>query len=309
LSNQPFCALQECIPKVKAAMQRCILQTGAQKMFAICIETEDPWEIIARGKYVLQQFGHLATNCSFLVGGPLSGHSALSVVRRAFPGQMVFYGGLSGTSFPGPAGSSSSRGYSAYVHSKVLRLLGASGVRVSREECCEACDQGVTCDTIGDALQLDDSTGVTFAQCWEGMKTTTLVLSGAPWMILQLPFVFEGLGHSNIMFEVERRRLNTSGVSGGTLLLRDLVLACKQAEAAWFQWRSIGRETAGGHISLANSIIELVQDPQYEELFRVMCEHSSEADHLYPGWRAAAATVETEAEESARDCEQLEAQG
>lgn len=150
------------------------------------------------------------------------------------------------------------------------------------------------------ALQSDDSIGATFAQSWQGMKTTSLVMSGAPVMILQLPFVFEALGHSNIMVEVERRRLNTSGVSGGTLLLRDLILACKQAEAAWFQWRNIGREKTGSHSSLAESIVGLAQDPQYKELVQVMSEHSSEADHLYPGWRAAAMT-EVEVEGSARN--------
>merc|ERR1712224_617821 len=58
--NQAFCQMHECIPEVVKAMRACIKETGEQKLFSANITADDPAEMIARGKYVLGQFGPLA---------------------------------------------------------------------------------------------------------------------------------------------------------------------------------------------------------------------------------------------------------
>merc|ERR1712008_625307 len=47
----------------------CIKETGESKLFSANITADDPAEMIARGKYVLSQFGPLGENTAFLVDG------------------------------------------------------------------------------------------------------------------------------------------------------------------------------------------------------------------------------------------------
>merc|ERR1712032_1697210 len=99
--NQVFCQMNECIPEVVKAMRACIKETGSSKLFSANITADDPAEMIARGKYVLSQFGPLAENCAFLVAG---------------------YGAVTSPQ--------TQRGYTAFVHTKISRVIGASGIHV-----------------------------------------------------------------------------------------------------------------------------------------------------------------------------------
>ena len=67
--NQVFCQMNECIPEVVKAMRACVKETGSSKLFSANITADDPEEMIARGKYILSQFGPLSENCAFLVDG------------------------------------------------------------------------------------------------------------------------------------------------------------------------------------------------------------------------------------------------
>merc|ERR1712176_158193 len=71
--NQVFCQMNECIPEVVKAMRASIKETGQSKLFSANITADDPNEMIARGKYVLSQFGPLGENTAFLVDGYVSG--------------------------------------------------------------------------------------------------------------------------------------------------------------------------------------------------------------------------------------------
>merc|ERR1711987_19530 len=67
--NQIFCQMNECIPEVVKAMRACIKETGEAKLFSANITADDPVEMIARGKYVLAQFGPMAELTALLVDG------------------------------------------------------------------------------------------------------------------------------------------------------------------------------------------------------------------------------------------------
>jgi hypothetical protein len=76
--------MNECIPKVWA-MRACVKERSASKFFSANITADDPVEMVARGKYVLSQFGPLGEICAFLVEGYVSGGEAITVARRNFP--------------------------------------------------------------------------------------------------------------------------------------------------------------------------------------------------------------------------------
>jgi len=83
--NQVFCQMNECIPEVVKAMRVCIKETGQSKLFSANITADDPAEMVARGQYVLAQFGPLAENCALLVDGYVAGGTAITAARRNFP--------------------------------------------------------------------------------------------------------------------------------------------------------------------------------------------------------------------------------
>ena len=87
--NQIFCQINECIPEVVKAMRACIKETGESKLFSANITADDPAEMIARGKYVLSQFGPLGENTAFLIDGYVPGGTAITVARRNFPEQFL----------------------------------------------------------------------------------------------------------------------------------------------------------------------------------------------------------------------------
>merc|ERR1719330_1164547 len=72
-------------------MRACVKETGSAKLFSANITADDPAEMIARGKYVLSQFGPLAECCALLVDGYVAGGTAVTVARRNFPRQFLHY--------------------------------------------------------------------------------------------------------------------------------------------------------------------------------------------------------------------------
>merc|ERR1712032_648986 len=125
--NQVFCQMNECIPEVVKAMRACIKETGSSKLFSANITADDPAEMIARGKYVMSQFGPLAENCAFLVDGYVAGGTAVTVARRNFPKQFLHYHRAGHGAVTSPQ---TQRGYTAFVHTKISRIIGASGIHV-----------------------------------------------------------------------------------------------------------------------------------------------------------------------------------
>ncbi|CAE8680658.1 unnamed protein product, partial [Polarella glacialis] len=85
------------------------------------ITADDPNEMIARGKYVLSQFGPLGENCAFLVDGYVAGGTAITVARRNFPSQFLHYHRAGHGAITSPQ---TQRGYTAFVHTKISRVIG-----------------------------------------------------------------------------------------------------------------------------------------------------------------------------------------
>ncbi len=97
-------------------MQACMKETGASKLFSANITADDPAEMIARGKYVLSQFGPLGENCAFLVDGYVAGGTAITVARRNFPKQFLHYHRAGHGAITSPQ---TQRGYTASVNKSV----------------------------------------------------------------------------------------------------------------------------------------------------------------------------------------------
>ena len=73
----------------------------------------------------MSQFGPLAENCAFLVDGYVAGGTAVTVARRNFPKQLLHYHRAGYGAVTGPQ---TQRGYTAFVHTKLSRVQGASGI-------------------------------------------------------------------------------------------------------------------------------------------------------------------------------------
>merc|ERR1719242_1130453 len=150
--------------------------------------------MIARGKYCLSQFGPLAENCAFLVDGYVAGGTAVTVARRNFPKQFLHYHRAGHGSVTSPQ---TQRGYTAFVHTKISRVIGASGIHVGTMSFGkmegDASDKG-----IAYMLQQDEADGPYYHQEWEGMVQTTPIISGG-MNALRLPAFFENLTHSNVI--------------------------------------------------------------------------------------------------------------
>jgi ribulose-bisphosphate carboxylase large chain len=266
--NQVFCQMNECIPEVVKAMRACVKETGSAKLFSANITADDPAEMIARGKYVLSQFGPLAENCAFLVDGYVAGGTAVTVARRNFPKQFLHYHRAGHGAVTSPQ---TQRGYTAFVHTKISRVIGASGIHVGTMSFGkmegDASDKG-----IAFMLQDDEADGPYFHQEWEGMIQTTPIISGG-MNALRLPAFFENLSHSNVIL--------TAG--GGAFGHKDGpkqgAVSCRQGEEAWMLWK------AGmyGDVSLSDGVIEYAKT--HEELKGAFLTFQKDADQIYPGWK------------------------
>merc|ERR1712224_498341 len=163
------------------------------------------------------------------------------------------------------------RGYTAFVHTKITRIIGASGVHVGTMSFGKM--EGDSTDrNIAYMLQDDAADGPYFHQKWEGMPQTTPIISGG-MNALRLPAFFENLGHSNVIL--------TAG--GGAFGHKDGpkqgATSCRQGEAAWLAWKS----GMFGDISLSDGVIEYAKT--HEELKGAFLTFQKDSDQVYPGWK------------------------
>jgi ribulose-bisphosphate carboxylase large chain len=266
--NQTFCQMFECIPKVVAAMKQAVAETGQAKLFSANITADDPNEMIARGKYCLSQFGPMAESCAFLVDGYVAGGTAITVARRNFPSQFLHYHRAGHGAVTSPQ---TQRGYTAFVHTKLSRVQGASGIHTGTMSFGKM--EGDASDkNIAHMLQDDVADGPYYRQEWEGMKQTTPIISGG-MNALRLPAFFENLNHSNVIL--------TAG--GGAFGHKDGpkqgAISCGQGEESWKLWRA----GTYGDVSLVDGVIEYAKT--HEELKGAFLTFQKDADQIFPGWK------------------------
>jgi ribulose-bisphosphate carboxylase large chain len=255
--NQVFAPLKETIRLVADAMKRAQDETGEAKLFSANITADDPFEMIARGEYILETFAENASHVAFLVDGYVAGPTAITTCRRQFPSQFLHYHRAGHGAVTSPQAK---RGYTAFVHCKMSRLQGASGIHTGTMGYGKM--EGSADDkAIAYMLEQDVAQGPYFKQEWLSMKPTTPIISGG-MNALRLPGFFNNLGHSNI--------IQTSGggafghVDGGTAGAKSL----RQAQDAWQKG------------------VDLVEYAKsHKELARAFESFPSDADKLYPTWR------------------------
>merc|ERR1712176_108264 len=266
--NQIFCQMNECIPEVVKAMRACIKETGESKLFSANITADDPAEMIARGNFVLSMFGPLGENTAFLVDGYVAGGTAVTAARSNFPKQFLHYHRAGHGAVTSPQ---TQRGYTAFVHTKLSRVIGVSGIHTGTMSFGKM--EGDASDkNIGFMLQDDVADGPYYRQEWEGMKQPPPIISGG-MNALRLPAFFENLGHSNVIL--------TAG--GGAFGHKDGpkqgATSCRQGEEAWKLWKA----GAYGDISLSDGIIEYAKT--HEEIKGAFLTFQKDADQIFPGWK------------------------
>ncbi|CAJ1371683.1 unnamed protein product [Effrenium voratum] len=215
------------------------------------------------------RFGPLAPNCGFQLAGPLASLGTLTALRRAFPNQFLHYHAAGGISAQGVRGK---RGYTAFVHAKLARILGASSVLLDVDACKEASsalkEQSAK---VAATLCCDLSTGPVFEQHWESMKQALPVLSGK-LHALQLPLLFEVLGHSDVLATTEVSVSRKDSSPG----LRSF----RTVEKVWRAWhRGEDRDDA----RLAQGLIAAAR--RDSSLLDAFDAFPDDANVLCPGWR------------------------
>jgi ribulose-bisphosphate carboxylase large chain len=242
---------------VAAAMKRAQDETGEVKLFSANITADDPFEMIARGEAILDIFGENASHVAFLVDGYVAGATAITTCRRYFPAQFLHYHRAGHGAVTSPQAK---RGYTAFVHCKMSRMQGASGIHTGTMGYGKM--EGEASDkAIAYMLERDVAEGPYYTQDWLGLKATTAIISGG-MNALRLPGFFDNLGHSNV--------IQTSG--GGAFGHKDGGAAgaksLRQAHDAWM---------AGV------DLVDYAKD--HAELRGAFESFSWDADKLYPGWR------------------------
>lgn len=255
--NQPFAPLKETIPLVADAMERAQDDSGQAKLFSANITADDPWEMVARGEYILEAFKYNAHHVAFLVDGYVAGPTAVTTARRYFPNQYLHYHRAGHGAITSPQ---SKRGYTAFVLSKLARLQGASGIHTGTMGFGKM--EGEKSDrNIAFMLERDKAEGPYFHQTWQGMKPTTPIISGG-MNALRIPGFFSNLGHSNLILTAGGGVFgHIDGPVSGAVSLR-------QAEQCWKE-NSDPFEFAKSHREFARSFVSFPND----------------ADRLFPGWR------------------------
>merc|ERR1711998_623156 len=146
------------------------------------------------------------------------------------------------------------RGYTAFVHTKISRVIGASGIHVGTMSFGKM--EGDASDkNIAFMLQDDEADGPYYHQEWQGMPQTTPIISGG-MNALRLPAFFQNLGHSNVIL--------TAG--GGS-----------------FGHKDGPKQGAYGEVSLSDGVIEYAKT--HEELKGAFLTFQKDADQIYPGWK------------------------
>jgi ribulose-bisphosphate carboxylase large chain len=154
----------------------------------------------------------------------------------------------------------SRRGYTTFVHCKMARLQGASGIHTGTMSFGKM--EGDPADrAIAYMLERDVADGPYYRQPWLGMKATTAIISGG-MNALRMPGFFSNLGHANVIQTAGGGAFgHVDGAAAGARSLR-------QAYDAWKQGIDLV-EYARGHRELAGAFESFPWD----------------ADRLYPGWR------------------------
>jgi len=259
--NQLFAPMKQTIPLVADAMRRAQDETGEAKIFSANITADDPFEIIARGEYVLEQFAENADHVAFLIDGYVGGPTAITTARRTFPNQYLHYHRAGHGAVTSP---SAKRGYSAFVLAKMSRMQGASGIHVGTMGYGKM-EGGAQDKNIAYMIERDSADGPVYHQEWEGMRPTTPIISGGMNALRAVGF-FENLGHSNLILTAGGGAYgHLDGASEGAKSLR-------QAEQCW-QAKADPIEFAKDHSQFA----------------RAFQSFPADADELFPGWRDALA--------------------
>ncbi|HKJ71544.1 MAG TPA: ribulose-bisphosphate carboxylase [Gammaproteobacteria bacterium] len=255
--NQTFAPMRETIPAMVDAMKRAQDATGEAKLFSANITADDPFEMIARGEYILEQFGEFAHHVAFLVDGYVAGPTAITTARRRFPNQFLHFHRAGHGAVTSPQ---TERGYSAFVLSKMSRLQGASGIHTGTMGFGKM--EGDAADkAIAYMLERDEADGPYFRQNWYGTKATTPIISGG-MNALRAPGFFNNLGHANVIM--------TAG--GGAYGHIDGPAA--GAKSLW-QGYMCWHEGADP--------VEYAKD--HPEFARAFESFPHDADQLFPGWR------------------------
>jgi len=257
--NQIFAPLKETIPLVADAMKRAQDETGQAKLFSANITADDPFEMIARGEFILETFGENADHVAFLVDGYVTGPAAITTARRQFPRQYLHYHRAGHGAVTSPQAK---RGYTAFVLSKMARMQGASGIHVGTMGFGKM--EGENADrAIAYMITEDSADGPYFHQEWAGMSATTPIISGG-MNALRMPSFFANLGHSNLVLTAGGGSFgHIDGAAAGATSLR-------QAEQCW-------KEGADP--------LEFAKE--HKEFARAFESFPGDADKLYPNWREA----------------------
>ncbi|RKZ47820.1 MAG: ribulose 1,5-bisphosphate carboxylase [Candidatus Parabeggiatoa sp. nov. 3] len=255
--NQVFAPTRETIPLIVDSLKRAQDETGEAKLFSANITADDPFEMIYRGEYILEEFGEFADHVAFLVDGYVGGPMAVTTCRRYFPNQFLHYHRAGHGAVTSPQAK---RGYNALVHMKMSRLQGASGIHTGTMGYGKM--EGDPADKLlAYMLEQDSVKGLYYHQEWQSMKATTPIISGG-MNALRLPGFFDNLGHCNV--------IQTSG--GGAFGHKEGgvagALSLRQASDAWMQ---------------GVDIIEYAKE--HQELRGAFETFSADADEIYPGWR------------------------
>jgi ribulose-bisphosphate carboxylase large chain len=255
--NQVFAPMKKTIPLVIDAMKRAQDKTGQAKLFSANITADDPFEIIARGEYILEEFGEFASHVAFLIDGYVGGPTAITTARRCFPNQYLHYHRAGHGAVTSP---SAKRGYSAFVLAKMSRLQGASGIHVGTMSYGKM--EGEKSDkNMAYMITQDEADGVVYHQKWHGMKPTTPIISGGMNALRMVGF-FENLGHSNLILTAGGGSYgHIDGAAEGAKSLR-------QAEQCWKEGADVF-EFARAHKQFARAFVSFQHD----------------ADEIFPGWR------------------------
>jgi len=257
--NQTFCPMKEVIPLVVDSMDRAQQETGNAKIFSANVTADDYREMIARGEYILEQFGKIGaeSHVAFLVDGFVTGPHGVTTCRRHFPNTFLHYhraGHGAVTSYKTPMGMD------PLVFMKFARLVGASGIHTGTMGYGKMeghHDERV----LAYMLERDECQGTYFYQKWYGMKPTVAIISGG-MNALRLPGFFENLGHGNV--------INTCG--GGAYGHIDSPAAgATSLRQSYECWKS-GQDP-----------IEYAK--QHKEFARAFESFPQDADKLYKGWR------------------------
>jgi len=255
--NQVFAPLKETIPLVADAMRRAQDETGEAKLFSANITADDPFEMIARGEYILETFADLADHVAFLVDGYVAGPTAITTARRRFPSQYLHYHRAGHGAVTSPQ---TQRGYTAFVHCKMARVQGSSGIHTGTMSFGKM--EGEASDKFtAYMLERDSAEGPYYHQEWYGMNPTTPIISGG-MNALRIPGFFENLGHSNVVMTAGGGAYGH--IDGGAAGARSM----RQAEQCW---------RAGA------DPIEFARE--HHEFARAFESFQGDADRLYPGWR------------------------